>query len=378
MQNILETACIPNGIAIVLLMVLMLSTQKATHYSAIGDEILKKMVICNLMQCVVEIIAYNLDGKPGDLFTILLLVVNSFLFMNNILFAYLWTVYADYKIFEDKSRIRNRKLLILLPGIAVITGSVINLFYPLFYKISERNVYERSGLYVIPYIVTYFYLAYGMYLIWKYRGKAKKYMFMPVILFMIPILIGSVLQFCQYGMSFIWIGTAIALVSLYVNVQNEASFTDALSGLYTRAYMYQHIKSVTENQNTDTQLAGIMLDIDCFKKINDSFGHLTGDEVITRAGMILRESIGNKGIAVRYAGDEFIVLQQITEIKELNDTVQKIERAAEQFNQGNKRKYQLSFSKGYDVFKSDTDTLDTFLGRIDAFMYQEKKSKKAI
>lgn len=377
MQNIQIIACIPNVIAIVLLMVLVLSTQKAMKYSVTGDKIFRIMVICNLIQCICEILAYCMDGRNGMLITILLKADNSFLFINNIVFAYLWTIYTDYKIFEDKKRIWNRAKLVILPGILVTIGSIVNLFCPVFYEISDQNKYERTGLYIVPYIITYFYLIYGVGLTYKYKSNAKKYMFMPAIIFMIPIFIGSVVQFYAYGMSFIWIGTAIALVSLYVNVQNETSFIDALSGLYTRAYMYQYIRSEIENPTQNAYLVGVMLDIDHFKEINDSYGHITGDHAISNTGMLLRKSVGNKGIAVRYAGDEFIILQYISDIEEINETIQKIEKIVEKFNQSGKTQYQLNFSKGFDVFRVDTDTMDTFLRRIDTFMYQEKKSKKA-
>ena len=104
-------------------------------------------------------------------------------------------MYTDYKIFEDKGRICNRRMFAILPGIIVVIGSVVNLFLPVFCKPSAQNKYERTGLYIVPYLVTYFYLACGAGLIFKYKNSAKKYLFMPAIIFMIPIFLGSVLQF---------------------------------------------------------------------------------------------------------------------------------------------------------------------------------------
>ena len=119
-----------------------------------------------------------------------------------------------------------------------------------------------------------------------------------------------------------------------------------------------------------------MLDIDSFKEINDSYGHLTGDDAISSMGMILRENIGNRGIAVRYAGDEFIILKHVSDIDELKQIIHKIELAIDNFNKESGKPYRLNFSKGYDLFLIGIDTLDSFLDRIDSHMYEEKKAKK--
>ncbi|MDD3222362.1 MAG: GGDEF domain-containing protein, partial [Lachnospiraceae bacterium] len=262
------------------------------------------------------------------------------------------------------------------PAFLISVGSIVNLFTPVFFHITENNIYQRTGLYIIPYIFTYLYLAYGVVLIYCYRNKVKKYLFLPAIIFMVPILLGSLLQFFFYGLSLVWIGVAVALVSLYVNVQNEASCIDVLSGLYNRQYLNHYLYSESKRSNSKKMLAGILLDVDHFKHINDEFGHLVGDDAIASAGDILRNSVSEDGLATRFAGDEFVVVKLIEDEQEVIDTLQRIEENTKKFNEDAEKDYQLQFSMGYSIYDRKSDSIDTFLSRMDGAMYAEKRKKR--
>ncbi len=154
-----------------------------------------------------------------------------------------------------------------IPAILIIIGCLINLVIPVFFVIDEYNVYQRTAFSFIPYVVTFFYIVYGVMLIHANHKKADRYMFLPAILFMTPIMVGSLLQFIFYGYSFMWIGVAIGLTLLFVNVQNEASYVDMLSGLFNKQYLSNNMFLMySKRWDAASVPAGIMLDIDNFKK----------------------------------------------------------------------------------------------------------------
>lgn len=128
---------------------------------------------------------------------------------------------------------------------------------------------------------------------------------------------------------------------------------------------------------TDKKLAGIMLDIDKFKSINDTYGHLAGDEAIRDAGRILQASLPSGTHAFRYGGDEFMVLQRVKSEKEILDTVGRIRSESEKFNQRHGSSYHINFSIG-SALCNKGDTLDEFLEKLDMTMYEEKKRKKSL
>lgn len=334
------------------------------------------MLAMTIIQCVTESAAFFVDGNNFAGLREVSLVLNSLLYINNILFSFAWTVYADFKLFGDNQRIKKYYGFVGIPALLVTIGSIVNLFTPVFYRISEGNVYSRTELFIIPYIFTYLYLAYGVGIIYKYRKKVRKYLFLPAIIFMIPILLGSLLQFFFYGFSLVWIGVAIAIVSLYINVQNEVSYVDPLSGLFTRQYMNHYLdQEIKKQPNSGKMLAGIMMDIDNFKSINDNFGHLVGDDAILAAGQIMHKAASEGDFAVRFAGDEFVIICLADSYAYIDRIISSITDITEEYNETEKKPYKLSFSMGYSVYGGSDDSADAFLGRMDAAMYEHKRSK---
>ena len=87
------------------------------------------------------------------------------------------------------------------------------------------------------------------------------------------------------------------------------SITDILTGAYNRAYIKEYIEILNKNLiNDEIEIACIMLDIDNFKKVNDTYGHLTGDEVLKDVVSICSDNINNSGITVRFGGEEFLII----------------------------------------------------------------------
>lgn len=85
----------------------------------------------------------------------------------------------------------------------------------------------------------------------------------------------------------------------------ELAYLDDLTGIYNRRYLYKYL---SEELSKLKKLSLFMMDLDGFKKINDSFGHLEGDALLVSFSKAIKLSVKEKGVVVRYAGDEFTVL----------------------------------------------------------------------
>ncbi len=95
----------------------------------------------------------------------------------------------------------------------------------------------------------------------------------------------------------------IALEKYYQNL----SHTDPLTGLYNRHYLNDLIRRLESEEEIPPESAVIMLDLDNFKVVNDTFGHLVGDMFLTKLGAKIRNNIRKSDIACRYGGDEFLI-----------------------------------------------------------------------
>ncbi|WP_020586326.1 GGDEF domain-containing response regulator [Desulfobacter curvatus] len=97
----------------------------------------------------------------------------------------------------------------------------------------------------------------------------------------------------------------------------QLAITDGLTGLFNSRQFFHEIKQEVERfQRYSRNLSLLMLDIDFFKKYNDTWGHLEGDKVLMSMGMIISSCLRSMDSAYRYGGEEFAVLLPETELNE--------------------------------------------------------------
>lgn len=153
------------------------------------------------------------------------------------------------------------------------------------------------------------------------------------------------------------------------------SITDILTGAYNRAYINEYIEKLNKN-NDEIDIACIMLDIDNFKKVNDTYGHLTGDEVLKNVVSICSDNINGSGITVRFGGEEFLII--------LKDNIQDINKFAEGIRHQceKSRLYNLKYtvSLGGNIFKLHRlrffDDFQEGLKEADKMLYNSKNKGK--
>jgi two-component system cell cycle response regulator len=96
----------------------------------------------------------------------------------------------------------------------------------------------------------------------------------------------------------------LALVRVY-----EAAFRDALTGVFNRKYLEERLDSELAFANRHgTELSVIMMDLDHFKRVNDTHGHLAGDEVIKSSASLFVHSVRADDLVARYGGEEFLII----------------------------------------------------------------------
>lgn len=369
----LPAVLIANGLGASLMLTLLFSNRKGTRTVFLAEKLFFFMCQLTLWLCLVETFTFYIDGKmfPGAVF--LNRLSNALLFITNSVFSFLWTMYVDYKLFGQVSRLRRIYPWVALPALAICLLAVLNLFTDVFFTVSADNIYSRTPLALITYLVTYFYLLGGGIMAFRYRHKSGKYLFMPVTVFLTPIFVGSLLQMVFYGLALIWVSVAFGLVSLYINLQNEISLLDPLTKLYNREYLVRYLNFVQQRSPGKKQMAGIMMDVNAFKEINDTLGHSEGDTALRLVGKCLMEVVRGDNFSVRYGGDEFIVICQVDSQQELDQLAARICRRVDRQNEGGALPYRLSLSMGCTFYDPAGDDIDSFLRRMDQNMYENKR-----
>ena len=152
--------------------------------------------------------------------------------------------------------------------------------------------------------------------------------------------------------------------------------TDQLTGLYNKVTTEKKIKEFME-ENPDMQSMLFVLDIDNFKKINDTMGHAFGDEVLRTIGQRIKMEFRASDIIGRAGGDEFIIfLKNLREEEYIIKEAQKVENFFKDFKVGDYTKYAATASIGCAVFPREGADFETLYKAADQALYQAKQRGK--
>lgn len=151
----------------------------------------------------------------------------------------------------------------------------------------------------------------------------------------------------------------------------KVSVTDELTGLFNRRRLMEVLSDETRrSQRLKHTFAALMVDVDHFKKYNDTFGHLAGDGVLTRVATILREAIREVDFVARYGGEEFLVMLPETAMPEAQEIAERIRnRIAEESFSGRR----ITVSIGVAEFPLHGQTPEHVIAAADEALYEAKR-----
>ncbi|MES9944257.1 MAG: EAL domain-containing protein [Candidatus Thiodiazotropha sp.] len=179
-------------------------------------------------------------------------------------------------------------------------------------------------------------------------------------------------QFCDI------LASALSNISLKKQLQYQADH-DSLTGLPNRKLIKAETEKAIQLANArQHELAIMILDIDRFKMINDSMGHVIGDDLLRQLANRLRQFTSRRDILSRFAGDEFVFLfttDHATIRNIIPEIIARLDRVfIDTFKLVN-REIHISASKGIAIYPDDGKTFIDLLKNADAAMYQAKRSK---
>ncbi|MBN2253736.1 MAG: GGDEF domain-containing protein, partial [Kosmotogaceae bacterium] len=146
--------------------------------------------------------------------------------------------------------------------------------------------------------------------------------------------------------------------------------TDPLTGLLNHRKMKSVLDSeISRAERYETPLTMIMLDLDNFKSINDSYGHLKGDELLAAIGKLIRSSIRKNDFAFRYGGEEFLILLPSADMQRTTEVYSRLKQSLREHLE-----IAVSFSAGARQWKGESS--DEFISIVDKLLYEAKAKGK--
>ncbi|GLI57947.1 hypothetical protein PM10SUCC1_34610 [Propionigenium maris DSM 9537] len=156
----------------------------------------------------------------------------------------------------------------------------------------------------------------------------------------------------------------------------ELSRRDGLTQLYNRRYIFKKMKSELERSRArGVSLSISMIDIDHFKKINDTFGHMVGDEVLKRVAKTLQENLRDGDHVGRYGGEEFLIVLPNTKLSRALEVIERLRLIVGQL-EWEEKELTVTFSGGVTEIdsKRSFNKVEELVDEVDRLLYRAKVS----
>lgn len=361
---------VANGTGAFLVLFLLLYRIRIAQTNQFDEKAYNFMLVITFIATINETLSFIIDARPGFIFQILQYISNTIASASSGIIEYSWCLFVEYHIHRNFKRIKKKSKILAIPLIIAMILLIINLCgTSIIFDISKQNKYTRGPVNFLLYIIVFIYYIESIYTVQKAKNDSILVEFFPIYYFIIPCMIGTMIQGFFFGISTIWLCVAIAFIIVYIEIQISISFIDDLSGLYNRKFMNHYLNKLQNDKIK--HVYGFLLDINEFKSINDTYGHITGDHALIQFGRILQHSIDKDSVAIRMGGDEFVVFANLQSDDDALALKKRIEYNIRQFNIKTDEPFHLSFSIG--IAKYNGNSIDSFLSAMDDSMYKAKK-----
>lgn len=367
-----------NLYSIMLLAIITTHSLQNIERENLQDKIYILMLQVTMLMLVVDILS-RFDGKPDTVYPIINHLGNFLIFLLSPVLSLLWLLYVCDQVFNNVEK--NRHWVYLILGILMLNGYmvVMSQYYGWLYYIDINNIYHRGPLFFLPVLLIVLLIVISICLLILNRSKLNKKRFFSLLVFVIPPVIGIMLQVIFYGISLILNCVALSLLIVYLNIQNRSIYIDYLTEVHNRKKLDAYLKAKIGASTEQRTFSAIMVDLLDFKYINDTFGHDAGDKALQISAKILSSCLRTNDFIARFGGDEFWIVLDISDKNALEVVIERINNSLAKYNEAPDIPFKLGFSMGYAVYDYKSRmSLEEFQKHIDTLMYKTKQASKAI
>lgn len=360
-------------VSISILIIVLIHIKKFENKFLLETKLFIALIYSTSLNLTVDTLGWMLDGTLNPFLFKISYVSEIILFSFDILPLIFWILYLDYQIFNNIKRLKVNLIYMSFLFVFCFIPTVLTPWTGFVFFFDEYNVFHRGDFY--PYIAApnYLLFVYGFLLVIFNKKKISQQIFTPLLFFSFPPFIGTLIQTFFYGVPLIWASVSISLLIIYINIQSRIIGTDFLTGLNNRRQFDLYFESTLKT--TNKIIALIMIDVDKFKTINDSFGHKIGDKALQHCAYILRKCFHHNDFIARYAGDEFVVVLELNSKNDIHPIIKRLFETTEKLKNKDNAPYNLSLSMGYSIYPDEEQTLTSLFQKADERMYENKKAK---
>lgn len=372
------------GDVICLIMLLFISNASRRHTRILlAERYFLEMSLATAILLISDIIWPLVNGVTLPGFRLLNIIINLIYMVLTGFIGFLWIVYVDFKVRRrlDSSHYK-RVIMFSIPMLVLLGLTLTSPKTHILFYIDENNYYRRGKLMWIRLCVMILYVLWAAVLtligIKRQKTKQKKDEMRALLQFTFFPLIGIFMQLFYLNLPFTAVGISLSVLLVFINVQNKQISIDTLTGINNRRQLALYIDSEISASTKKGELYYLIMDIDKFKSINDTYGHLEGDNALIKIASLLNSLCEKQNdFVARYGGDEFVIVCRRHNEAEVEALNQEILSAVSKLNAEGTLPYTLSLSVGsakFDTSKSN----DEIFAEADKKLYSIKSERTNI
>ena len=310
----------------------------------------------------------KISGSPWTMVNLLAITISS----------YYWFRYIEAKISEEFLNSTLFKFLSLVPLAIAIIMIVISPWTGLVYYYDASNQYQHGPAYSTMFILAISYLLFAtihLFIALRHphsNDQARDYLVSSGFL-VFPIFFGLVDIFIP-NLPIMELALLFGSVLIYTNLQRSQIYNDSLTDLNNRRAANRYISNALPNINKDNPMYFYMFDIDHFKSINDTYGHLEGDKALRIVGKALQNytQLYHHFVA-RWGGDEFCVIVTNENLSDPDIIPKNVQQLIDEEAKGYDLEYDLKLSCGYGKQIESYESPDEVIEEADKALYEHKR-----
>jgi diguanylate cyclase (GGDEF)-like protein len=298
------------------------------------------------------------------------------LVMSITLGCYFWYKFIEDRLHQTSPVKKRTSILTNIPVIVVCVLDVISIFTGWLFYIDSSNHYDSTALFDIQSVANYFYLVVPTvacaYRAIRTKQKSEREEYGTYAAYMVAPLLAGLLEGALPLVPVLELSIFMIIHILFLMIQNMQIYNDALTDLNNRRRLNQYLELSLPKASAERPVALLMLDLNGFKAINDTYGHIEGDNVLRSFAEILKVLAAQySAFIARYGGDEFCLVTEggASKAREIAAELQRqLEHTAALSD-----KYTLTVSVGYAVCAYPEFNPDAALSRADEMLYARKR-----
>ncbi len=313
---------------------------------------------------------------PGHFFSLLFNFTNYVLLS---LIAYEWFMYmaAAENMMLASSRRRRMvcRLPLLISAAALVTVYLLNPDW-LTDERGNPGLWYYLMMVFVPVIYILASFIRSLLNAAKAENRQDRHLYLIIGIYPLGVVLFGMLQTFAWQAPLFCCGCTLMMLFFYIqNMQTQVSL-DPLTRLNNRGQIDRYMSQIRGRENQ--RIYVLMIDVDRFKEINDSYGHTEGDRALVLVAESLRQAVEQIQAPVflgRYGGDEFTVFVQTEEEREyIDQLVYRIRYALREKQVMNSLPYKLNISIGYALLSGGEESLADCLVRADEKLYEDKRT----